>query len=141
MALKNLVAEFDSPRLREVRLALLRLHKALLENERENYERLHGRIETNYKFLDLLMRDPWFDWLHRLSELVVQMDEMLDGDEPPAADSVSGVIDQARVLLVPAEVGPEFQRKYFSALQNSPDVVVTHAEAVKLLGKRPTVDE
>lgn len=141
MASNVTATEFDSNKLREVRQSLLRLHKALLENEREVYERAHGRIETTYKFLDLLMRDPWFDWLHRLSELVVQMDEMLDGEEPPDAESVSGVIDQARTLLIPAEKGPEFQRKYFNALQNSPDVVVTHAEAIKLLGKRPKAKE
>ncbi len=126
-----------SQRLRGVRQSLLRLHKALLESERETYEQAHGRIETNYQFLDLLMHDPWFDWLHRLSELVVQIDEMLDADEPPGEGDLDGIIDQTRVLLSPAEKGSEFQRKYFNALQRSPDVVVTHAEVVKHLGKRP----
>jgi len=121
--------------LREVRQSLLQLHKALLDTEREIYERRHGRIETNYKFLELLMHDPWFDWLHRLSELIVQIDEMLDAEEPPGKRGVDGVIDQTKGLLAPAENGDEFQRKYFIALQQSPDVVLAHSEVVKLLGK------
>lgn len=119
--------------LREVRQSLLRLHKALLESEREVYERAHGRIETSYRFLDLLIHDPWFDWLHRLSELIVQIDEMLGADEPPGRRSVEGVIDQTRGLLTAAENGNEFQRKYSTALQQSPDVVLAHSEVVKLL--------
>jgi hypothetical protein len=34
-------------RLREVRAALLRLHKRLLDSEREGYEQSHGRIRSN----------------------------------------------------------------------------------------------
>jgi hypothetical protein len=127
-------------RLREVRQSLLRLHKTLLETERETYERRHGRIETNYRFLELLMHDPWFDWLHRLSELIVQMDEMLDAEEAPAKRAVDGVIDQAKDLLAPAENGSEFQQKYFAALQHSPDVVLAHGEVVRLLGKSRPAD-
>ena len=69
-------------RLRDVRQSLLRLHKDLMDWEREAYERAHGRIETSYEFLRLVMHDQWFGWLHHLSELVVQIDEMLAADEP-----------------------------------------------------------
>jgi hypothetical protein len=129
-------SESSAPRqLREVRQSLLHLHKALLDSEREIYERRHGRIESNYTFLELLMHDPWFDWLHRLSELIVQIDEMLDADEPPGKRGLDGVIDQTKGLLSPSENGDEFQRKYFTALQQSPDVVLAHSEVVRLLGK------
>jgi hypothetical protein len=136
MVSNNHIESFAPGQLREVRQSLLHLHKALLESEREIYERRHGRIETNYRFLELLMHDPWFDWLHRLSELIVQIDEMLDAEEPPGKRSVDGVIDQAKGLLAPAEDGSgEFQRKYFAALQESPEVVLAHGEVVKILDK------
>lgn len=124
-------------RLRDVRQYLLRLHKVLLEFEREEYERAHDRIETSYHFLNLVMNDPWFAWLRNLSELIVRMDEMLDAEEPPSEADVLAVIEQAREATTPSETGQEFQRKYFAALQKSPDAVLAHAETVKLLGARP----
>ena len=133
--------ELMPQRLRDLRQSLLRLHKTLLEWEREAYERAHGRIETSYEFLRLVMHDQWFGWLHHLSELVVQIDEMLATDEPVAESAARAVMDQAKLLLTPSETGGQFQRKYFDSLQHSPDVVLAHAEAIKLLGKRdhPTI--
>ena len=82
------------------------------------------------------MHDQWFGWLHHLSELVVQIDEMLAADEPVRESAARAVMDQAKLLLTPSETGGQFQRKYFDSLQHSPDVVLAHAEAMKLLGKR-----
>ena len=124
-------------RLRDVRQSLLRLHKVLLEFERGTYERAHDRIETSYQFLNLVMNDPWFAWLRNVSELIVRMDEMLDAEEPPSEADVLAVIEQAREVTTPSETGQEFQRRYFTALQKSPDAVLAHAETVKLLGAKP----
>jgi len=135
------VLESMLQRLRDVRQSLLRLHKALLQCEREDYERAHGRIETNYEFLRLAMHDPWFGWLHHLSELVVQIDEMLAAEEPPVESAATAVRDQARLLLIPSETGGQFQRKYFDSLQRSPEVVLAHAEAIKLLGPGKPADQ
>lgn len=121
-------------RLRETRVVLLHLHKTLLDDEREAYERVHDRIENSYEVLRLVMHDPWFAWLHDLSELIVKIDEMLDGEEPPAEADVDGVMQQARELTTPDENGTEFQQKYFRALQRSPDAVLAHAETVKVIG-------
>lgn len=126
-------AENSAEKLREVRLSLLHLHKTLLEYERKVYERAHDRIESAYEVLRLVMHDPWFAWLHSISELVVSIDEMLDAEEPPAQPDVDAVIQQARQLIVPSETGSEFQQKYFAALQNSPDAVLAHAETMKVL--------
>lgn len=121
-------------RLREARLALLHLHKTLLDDEREAYERVHDRIENSYEVLRLVMHDPWFAWLHGLSELIVRIDETLDAEEPPAEADVDGVMQQVRELTTPDENGGEFQQKYFRALQRSPDAVLAHAETVKVIG-------
>jgi hypothetical protein len=126
--------------LRQLRQDLLRLHKLLLELERRGYERSRGKISNSYEFLQLALKDPWFDWLHRLSELIVQIDEALDtiGSEKPASvEDLQALIARARLLLSPAETGSEFQKNYFLALQQSPDVVLLHAQIVKLLtGKK-----
>ncbi len=43
--------------LSDLRLALLRLHKTLLDWERAGYERIHGR-QTSNDLLNALLNDP-----------------------------------------------------------------------------------
>jgi hypothetical protein len=110
----------------------------LLDLERRDFERARGRIGNSYEFLQLVLKDPWFDWLHRLSELIVQIDETLDthDSEKPATEAdASALIDRAKSLLAPAETGTEFQKNYFLALQQSPDVVLLHSEIMRVLGR------
>jgi hypothetical protein len=47
-------------RLGDVRRALLRLHKVLLEEERASYERGRGSVGGSGEFLQLVLNDPWF---------------------------------------------------------------------------------
>ncbi|MEP6919965.1 MAG: hypothetical protein ABI967_02485 [bacterium] len=135
------MSEISESRLREVRQSLLRLHKTLLDCEQEAYERAHDRVENSYELLQLVMNDPWFAWLHSLSGLVVQIDEMLDAKEPLLEPAIEALINEARNLLRPSESGDEFQQKYFSTLQQCPDAVIAHAEAVKIIGRRRVEDE
>jgi hypothetical protein len=124
--------------LKALRTGMLRLHKILLDLERRDYERARGKISNSYEFLQLVLKDPWFDWLHRLSELIVQIDETLDtrDAETPATEAdASALIERAKTLLAPSENGTEFQKNYFLALQQSPDVVLLHSEIIKLLGR------
>ncbi len=133
MGSDNEVYESTLQRLIQLRQPLLHLHKTLLDLERETYERTRGRVDNSYEVLQLVMHDPWFAWLHSLSELVVKIDEMLDAKEPLKESEAVAVIDQARVLLTPSETGSGFQKKYFSSLQQSPDVVLAHSEVMKHL--------
>ena len=124
--------------LKVLRLGLLQLHKLLLDLERRDFERARGPIGNSYEFLQLVLKDPWFDWLHRLSELIVQIDETLDthNTETPATEAdATALVERAKTLLAPAESGSEFQKNYFLALQQSPDVVLLHAEVMKVLGR------
>src|SRR5215470_13953753 len=128
-------SELTRDALKELRHGLLRLHKLLLDLERRDYERARGRIGNSYEFLQLVLKDPWFDWLHRLSELIVQIDETLDthGETPATEADAGALVERAKTLLAPAETGTEFQKNYFLALQQSPDVVLLHSEIMRLL--------
>jgi hypothetical protein len=119
-------------RLEEVRHALLTLHKTLVDSERVTYEKTVGAIRSPNQFLQLLTTDPWFAWLQPLSQLIVSMDEALDAKEPLTDASVEAVIKEANVLLSPSEVGEGFGRHYYDALQRDPDVVIAHADVMKL---------
>ncbi len=93
----------STERLRELRDRLLRLHAALLARERRAWEATHGPV-TSGQFLQLLIHDDAFAWLFR----------------------------DAQRLLRSGEVGA-FTPKYQAALQESPDIVMAHADVVKTL--------
>jgi hypothetical protein len=131
---ENNLTEKTRQRLAEVRQSLLRLHKTLLESERQSYEREHGRINNSYEFLNLAMSNPWFAWLRHLSELIVEMDQVLDVREPSSESTAVALMEQARLMLTPSEAGNDFQRKYFASVQQSPEVVLAHSEFAKVLG-------
>jgi hypothetical protein len=131
-------SELTRDGIKELRHGLLRLHKLLLDLERRDFERARGRIGNSYEFLQLVLKDPWFDWLHRLSELIVQIDESLDtrDTEQVLTDpDAKALIERAKALLAPSETGTQFQKNYFLALQQSPDVVLLHSEVMRLLGR------
>ena len=125
-------ADRTRQRLTELRNGLLQLHKILLDSERGTYERDVERIFSLNHLLSLVLHDPWFSWLHELSEFVVMIDETLDSDESLATEDVDRLIDQARQLLSPEENGAGFGRRYFEALQRDPDVVIAHARMMKV---------
>ena len=122
--------------LQPLRDALLALHKALVDSERMIYEQTIGTIPSPNHFLQLLTSDPWFAWLHPLSQLIVAMDEALDAKEPLTMANVDAMMNQTRLLLVVSESGDGFAKHYFDALQREPEVVLAHAEVAKLLGLR-----
>ena len=122
-------------RLDEVRQALLTLHKSLVDAERHGYEQTVGAIQSPAHFLQLLTTDPWFAWLQPLSQLIVSLDELDEAEEPLTPAVVEGVIKEARTLLTPSEAGEGFGRHYFDALQADTDVVIAHADVMRLLGR------
>jgi hypothetical protein len=122
-------------RLDTSRDALLSVHKALLDHERARYERTMGPIESAGRLLQLVIHDPWFAWLHPMTELVVQIDELVTAKEPAPPGAAEALLEQARRLFNPAEDGDEFQRHYYEAMQQAPAVVLAHAEAVKRLAR------
>ena len=67
--------------LTDVRQGLLGLHKALIVAEQVTFERVYGRVDSTGQLLQLVMNDPWFTWLHPLSNMVVRIDEVLEDDD------------------------------------------------------------
>ena len=119
-----------------LRGALLRLHKALLEMERRDYEREHGVVNVGELFR-LVIDHAQFAWLHNISEFVVRIDETLAAKEPVTPEYTSTAISLARKMFVPTESGDSFQKKYFEAIQRDPVVVIDHAELVRLFNNEP----
>jgi hypothetical protein len=119
-------------RLDQLRRKLLHLHKILLDAERAAYEREHGR-KTSGEFLQLLINHEQFAWLHRISELVVRIDEILEDEEPSTSTNAAILLTEARSLLMPAEASDQFGKKYYEALQRQPDAILAHKDVAAIL--------
>jgi hypothetical protein len=115
---------------------LLDLHKAVIDFERERYEAAVGPIQSPYHFLQLVTRDPWFAWLHPLSQLIVSIDEAVEEKEPLTETIADALRKQTRALLVAAENAEGFSGHYFVALQQEPHVVMLHAAVIQLIGRQ-----
>ncbi len=128
-------AEAFWQRLMNLRRGLLGLHKALIVAEQVTYERINGRVASTGQLLQLVLNDPWFTWLHPLSQLVIRIDELLDDDHELTTVEVEHFLSDVRALIRPSEEGDGFERSYYEALQRAPDVIFAHAEVKKLLNK------
>jgi hypothetical protein len=109
----------------------MRLHGLLLERERRAYEASNGST-TSPELFRLVLHDDRFVWLRSLSRMIARVDAVVDAGEPLAAEQAERALDDVYRLLKSGEAG-EFQRKYHAALQESPDVVMAHADVSKLL--------
>jgi hypothetical protein len=119
-------------RLIDLRIKLLRLHKLLLETERKSYEQVRGQVSRG-ELLQLVINHDQFAWLHRLSELVIHIDELMQANEPVTPEAVADLLSDIYCLLTPDMLGDDFAMKYDAAFQRNPDVVLAHADVVSLL--------
>lgn len=122
--------------LREIRSALLAIHKALLDSEQEAYERANGPIKSKGELFQLVVSDEWFNWLRPISQFIVKIDESLAAKEPITLSEANELIEQANTLLKPSEVGAEPEERYYQAIQRDPDIAYMHAKMMNLLKQR-----
>ena len=130
--LRDLTSE-TRQQLRDLRTRLLTLHKGLLDDAKVAYELDRGRVGNNASLLQLVISDPWFAWLQRLSGLIVRIDESVARDAPTTEADVPPILDEVERLLTASESGDEFQKRYYEALQRQPAVVTAHGEVRRAL--------
>jgi len=126
--------EQDRARLVELRMLLLQLHKTLIDWQRNEYERVHGRLQTT-QLLNVMFNDPEFQWLRSMSGLIVRIDESLDPPARPSAATArpepptetGPLVAAARELIAP-EAGSPYALRYHAALQDLPDAVLAHRD-------------
>lgn len=120
--------------LRQTRLELLRLHKNLVDFERELYERANGQISSG-QFLNLLLTDKNFDWMRVFSQMIVEIDEKFDLDDGISREMAENYIEQIRKILHFEGVDEEFGRRYQNALQSNLEILEKHTEIKKLISE------
>ena len=114
-------------RLKAVRLALLRLHKALIDAERGEWEKSRGPASSN-ELLKALIEDPFFAWLRPFSGLIVAIDEALSGDEAVSEGEARAFVEQARELVAVDEGDEPTVNRYDLVCRRDPNVLVLHVE-------------
>jgi hypothetical protein len=88
------------------------------------------------KLLHLTINDPAFAWLRGVSALIVQIDERMEDKKVALTSSdVKALRAEVRGLLTPSQTGNDFQRNYYWALQETPDIVVEHSAMIKRLAR------
>jgi len=115
--------------LEAARPALLMLQATLLQAERRERERMLGRMALGAWYAAVL-EDPGLAWLRPLGQLVADLDAAMDdavrSETPLTPEAIAAFTSQARACLVP---GP----RYLALLQEYPDVVFAHRDAVRAL--------
>src|SRR5947209_20366371 len=126
------------PRLLEVASALREVHRALVEATRAAYERDVGPAGGPGQMLKLLTEDPYFAWLHPMSELIVDLDSLLTQEllPPGTVAAVRMEIDR----LTQARDSP-FWTKYAPFLQADPGVVMAHGRLRRAINALPEAKE
>lgn len=115
-----------------IRNDLLRVHRGLLEAERNRYEKQHGRIANNSAYLQLVINDPWFDWVRPMGQMVLLIDERTsDKKQPLGSAEAKALFGQALELLKPDESGDDFQRQFWQSIQSSPELAVLVRQVAK----------
>lgn len=107
--------------LKESRLEFLKIHKLLVDFERNKYENLNGKISSG-QFLNLLVNDSNFEWLRKFSILIVEIDEMLDLDDGYTEEMIEKNFTQMRKILELNSPDEEFNKKYRESLQSIQEV-------------------
>jgi hypothetical protein len=131
----NISLDKNGRLLKEARLQLLKLHKILVDNERETFEKNNGQVTSGH-FLNVLINDKNFEWLKKFSSLIVQIDEMFDLDDGVSANMIEDQLLQMKNLLELTNSDDEFRAKYTKVLQDDPEIQDKHQQLIKILSRK-----
>lgn len=113
--------------LKKSRDLLLKLHKAMLDRERELYEGIHGKLNAT-EFLTLLLEDEDFAWLRKFSMLIVEIDEMFAQKDGFSEEVLNANMQKVKELVDMEEPDEYFRAKYQYSIQSDPEAASLHSE-------------
>lgn len=113
---------------------LLRVHKSLLQFQKEKYEAQNEKTLSPYDVLHLSMSHQDFDWLKKITSLVVRMDESLDDETTILVDLHRSVLTEVHSLFDESDMYADFKSKLMVAQSRDPMLVVQVLELKKFVG-------
>ncbi len=121
----EIIKDETRQKLKDLSKSFLRLHKTLLEGEKAEYEKTNGRIGSPNQYLQLVLDDPHFAWLRRMSSLIALIDEAVSIRRPATEEAAKALTDETERLLTFAGDDENFNDKFHVALQRNADASVT----------------
>lgn len=121
-------------KLKNARNLLLKLHKSMLDSEREMYEGIHGPL-TATAFLNVLLEDEDLAWLRKFSMLIVEIDEMFAQKDGIAADMIDANLAKTAELVWMVDPDEYFRAKYQLAIKHDTESAGLHSELRALLSE------
>ncbi|MET0752513.1 MAG: hypothetical protein ABWZ66_04040 [Pyrinomonadaceae bacterium] len=119
-------------KLKDLSKALLRLHKTLLDAAKIEYETKFGAIAGANQYLQLVIDDPHFAWLRKLSALIALVDEAASIRRAASEPDARALLKEAQILLNFEDEDEVFNDKFQTALQKNPDAVINHNDALQI---------
>lgn len=113
---------------------LLRVHKSLLQFQKEKYEAQNEKTLSPYDVLHLSMSHEDFDWLKKITSLVVRMDESLDDETTILSELHRSVLTEVHSLFDESDMYADFKSKLKVAQSRDPLLVVQVLELKKYIG-------
>jgi len=124
----------SAEKLKNARNLLLKLHKSMLDLEREMHEGIHGKLNPA-QFLNLLLEDEDFAWLRQFSMLIVEIDEMFDLKEGLTSEMIDANLAKVKELVEMREDDEYFRAKYQFALQRDVNAAGLQSQLKVLLNR------
>lgn len=128
-------------KLKDLSKAMLRLHSTLLDAAKVEYETANGQIASIAQYFQLVIEDPHFSWLRKISSLIALINEAASARRPATETQARSLLDEARILLNFEGADDNFNDKFQSALQNNLDAVLGHNDALNFVQNAETRTE
>ncbi|NJM09562.1 MAG: hypothetical protein HC883_01280 [Bdellovibrionaceae bacterium] len=115
--------------------ALKDLHKALLMLEAKKMEQSLGRKISPYELLHASLNDANLAWLRVMSELIVNLDTVIDETPTLSAQEANRISSEVLEMLEkpPGLIATDFWTRYSEYLGSNPDIIVLHSKVKKTL--------
>ena len=123
-------------KLKELSKAFLRLHKTLLNGAKIEYEAKNGRIAGVNQYLQLVLDDPHFAWLRKMSSLIALIDEAVSVRRPASEAEAQALFNEAKTVLNFEDADAGFNDKFQAALQKNSDAVLSYNDALKFTSEK-----
>lgn len=122
--------------LKDLSKAMLRLHKTLLDAAKLDYEAKNGRITSVNLYFQLVIDDPHFAWLRKISALIALIDEAVSVRRPATETEALGLFNEAKLLLNFQDADANFNDKFQTALQSNTDAVLNYNDTIQFVNAK-----
>jgi hypothetical protein len=123
---------------KELSGSLMALHKDLLMLEAKLLEADRGKKLTPYELLNATLTDPKLAWLRKLSELIVNIDTIVDETENLSAQESHRVANEVLLIIEkPADGFADdiFWVRYSEYLAHNPDIIMRHSALKQIIDR------